>query len=265
MAHYKNFFSRFVLRKNWARRVQMRLRGEFRKIMKNEFDDVEYIFKLAGIFPKLIVDGGANIGFWTWQFRKRFPTAVIHAFEPNTLVFEKLQQSYASDAKVITHNKGLGSKRAKLRFHVNKNSGTSSFLEPTAFHKSNLARNELKQIEIDVVSIDETFASSDSDIDILKIDVEGYELNVLSGGEQMLDDSKIHVVISEYNLVPTYENQPLLQDLLSFMAEKGYTPYNLYGYHETAIRQMLLGNILFISPKLKCLIEEAVGKENCAW
>ncbi len=265
MSYYKNFFTRFIFRKNWPRRVRMRLRNELRKLTKNEFDDIEFLFDLAGVVPSLIIDGGANIGYWTWQFQKRFPNAEIHAFEPNPLVFESLKASYEKSQRVFTYNKGLGAKASTLTFHVNRNSGTSSFLEPTEYHKSNLAKNRLNDVAIPVTSLDDLFFDSGKDISILKIDVEGFELEVLKGCEKLLRSGRILAIVSEYNLVPTYENQPLLHDLMAFLLERDYTPFNLYGYHETEIRQMLIGNIVFLSPKLRAQIEKAVGKLKCGW
>lgn len=68
--YYKNIISRFLLRKNFFKRIKMRLNGEKRKLVKNEFDDLEFLYKKLKTAPKIIFDGGANVGFVSYQFLK---------------------------------------------------------------------------------------------------------------------------------------------------------------------------------------------------
>ena len=109
--YYKNFISRFLLRKNLFKRIRYRLRNEYRKINKNAFDDIKYLYQLIKREPKVIIDGGANVGFVTWELLKRFPNAKILSYEPNPEIFKILKNSYSKYTNVICYNTGLGSKK----------------------------------------------------------------------------------------------------------------------------------------------------------
>ena len=99
--YYKNIISRFLLRKNFFRRIKMRLKGEKRKLVKNEFDDLEFLYEKLKTEPKIIFDGGANIGFVSYQFFKKFKNSKIYAFEPNPSVFKTLTTSLKDMKNVI--------------------------------------------------------------------------------------------------------------------------------------------------------------------
>ena len=83
--YYKNFISRFILRKDFLRRVKGRLRIYNRRLFKNEFEDLRFLYDILNYEPDIVVDGGANVGFVTHQFNTKFPKSKIISFEPNLL------------------------------------------------------------------------------------------------------------------------------------------------------------------------------------
>lgn len=246
--YYKNIISHYILRKNIFKRIKMRLNSEKRKLNKNEFDDLVFLFKKLKKEPKVILDGGANVGFVSFQFFKKFKHSKIYSFEPNPSVFQKLETNLKKEANFIfPFNLGISDKKGELEFYKNSNTGTSSFLEPNDFHSSHLARKYTK-INVPVISIGEFCSENNiTSIDILKLDIEGFELKALQGCEKMLITEKIDFVFAEVNLIPTYSHQCLIEELISYLRTFHYYPYNFYGSHETYFRQSIITNILFIS------------------
>lgn len=261
--YYKNIITRFILRKNFISRVKMRLKAFLRINNKNEFDDLKFLFKLIGKEPTHIFDCGANVGFVSYQFYKRFQKAKIHSFEPNPDVFEKLIVNLNKEsANVKFNNSGISDSKGVLEFYKNNNSGTSSFLKPNDFHLSHLAR-KFKLIEVPIISIkDYCLENNISDISILKLDIEGFELKALQGCSEFLKEEKIDFIFTEVNFIPTYDDQPLLEDIISYMRTYNYYPYNFYGINESKERQSIITNILFISNKVAKQINTINGDNS---
>lgn len=263
MAYYQHWLTRFVLRKDVLRRIRMRLRKYERRLLKDEVDDLAFL--LDGRSPTVIFDCGANVGFVTHTFRKRFPAASVYAFEPNPVVFERLAATYAADHAVKPVCAAISRAPGVLAFNQNANTGTSSFFEPTAYNRRFYAR-DAEQVEVEVTTIDAFATAHGIDhIDILKLDLEGSERDALLGAAQLLAEERIDIVYTEIAVVPLYKGQPLLEDLLAVMRENGYSLYNLYGFNESAVRQAVIGNATFISPRFRAALAEQWGAENCGW
>lgn len=238
----------------------MRLNSFWRVNKKNEFDDLNFLFKLINKEPIHIFDCGANVGFVSYQFYKRFKKAKIHSFEPNPDVFQKLVANLKKEStNVKFNNSGISDSRGVLEFYKNNNTGTSSFLKPNDFHLSHLAR-KFKLIEVPIISIENyCIENKISEISILKLDIEGFELKALQGCSNLLQLEKIDFIYAEVNFIPTYENQPLIEDIISYLRNFNYYPYNFYGINESKERQSIITNILFISNKVALEINAING------
>ncbi|NMH25320.1 FkbM family methyltransferase [Flavobacterium solisilvae] len=230
---------------------------EKRKITKNEYDDLVFLYEKLKHQPNVIFDCGANIGYVTYQLSSRFKSSKIYSFEPNPSVFNKLKKSVETNKNISVNNVGIGDEKNNLEFYKNNNTGTSSFLEPNDFHKSNLAR-KYQKLNVPIISIGDFCLENNIDkIDILKLDIEGYELKALKGCKQMLENNKIDFIFSEVNLIPTYEGQCLMEEIISFLRSFNYIPYNFYGINENKLREAIITNILFISNDVaKKLVKE---------
>ncbi|MEO8234788.1 MAG: FkbM family methyltransferase [Flavobacterium sp.] len=260
---YKNFITRFILRKNIISRVKMRINAYLRKNNKNEFDDLAFIYKLINKTPKHIFDCGANIGFVSYQFFKRFNNSKIHSFEPNVVVYEKLVGILKKESENFTFNNcGISNTNGILEFYKNNNSGTSSFMQPNDFHMAHMAR-KYQKIDVPIVSITDYCSKNNIDeIGILKLDIEGFELKALQGCSNFLKQEKIDFIFTEVNFVPTYQGQPLIEEIITYMRKYNYYPYNFYGINESDKRQSIITNILFISNKIAIEINTLCGKNQ---
>ena len=248
--HYDNFIKRFILRKDFFKRAKNRLKLLKRKNLKNEFDDMKYLYYLRNKEPEVIFDCGANIGFVTHKFIEKFSKAHIYAFEPNPSVFDKLNHHYSGNDYVHCFNMGIGDKSGEMVFYINKNSGTSSFLRPTEYHTSNIASKKITPKNVEITTIDEIMSKENlKHIDILKLDIEGFELNALKGIKNI--EEKVSIVYLEVNLIPTYEDQPLIEDLIKYLRNANFHLYNFYGINENNHYQATITNLLFISNKFK--------------
>ena len=163
--------------------------------------------KSTNINPKLIIDAGAHIGAYSEIFLKNFSTIKkIYCFEPQINIFKILKKKFLKTKKVQCKNIALGEKNKIEYFNIGYHQRSSSFLHSNSsnlFYKiksiilfgkvSNLVKY---RSAIHVKSIDNIFKKN-TIIDILKIDVEGYELNVLKGSLNLIKNNKIKLIIIE--------------------------------------------------------------------
>lgn len=266
MAYYKNPITRFVLRKNVFRRIKMRYSMYKRLFTKDAFADIAFLEQ--GRDVKTIFDVGANVGFVAFQFQKRFPKAEIFAFEPNPSVFDQLKENYKGESKIHPYQLGVADQSGFLDFNINANTGTSSFLAADEYHKTHQAKHLKEKRSTQVITVDE-FCQNEGiqHVDILKLDIEGYELNALKGAIELLSKQAIDIIYTEVNLVPSYKEQPLFHEITAYLQEHCYHIYNVDSFigQETAIRQAVIGNATYISSAFRKVLEDKFGKENCGW
>jgi len=175
------------------------------------------------------VDGGAHDGQMAKRFLKRFPGLQVHAFEPNADLFPKLQTNLHS-VPGKRHQLALSSKSQTLEMFINDSPMTSSVLP----RNDNSVRyfdavTRIKEIrELNATSLDDWFEDSGlSRVDILKLDLQGYELEALRGAERLLRRG-VGCVYTEVNFVPFYEGSATLGQIDVYMRSLGYKLFNLY-------------------------------------
>lgn len=124
--------------------------------------------------PRCIVDLGAHIGLATLKFAASFPEALIHCYEPDPENFSLLEANTAMLQNVIMHNEAVGPRSEKAVLHVNPGSRASSSL------KRESGENRTHEVECTVKSLDEIISTIGEDVDLIKFDIEGRELETFA-------------------------------------------------------------------------------------
>jgi len=169
-----------------------------------------------------IFDVGANIGQFSEWAAKCFPETPIHAFEPLSNCLEDLDKVAARFPRIQTHAFALGDESGEVEMYENDFAPSSSLLPMTDRHREIWPKTaQDKKTRIRVRTMDEFTRETDIEGPIfLKIDVQGFELNVLRGGEQTLKD--VAVIMSEVQFDAFYENQTDFLQLQNHLAERGF-------------------------------------------
>jgi len=196
---------------------------------------------------KTIIDIGANKGQFTLAARYVFPKAKIISFEPLAHPAKKFNQLFKNDNNIVLHRSAIGTEKKTLAMHVSKREDSSSLLPIGAKQSSIFPGTDESHTENIMVSPLNRFISS-SDLNLttlLKIDVQGYELNVLNGCIDLID--KFDYIYVECSFIELYEGQALADEVINYLAEYSFKPkgvYNtFYDKHGTAVQT----DILFIN------------------
>jgi FkbM family methyltransferase len=185
--------------------MHFKTRNSILSLLFEQFGLNIYFFKSDKAQPT-IFDIGANIGDSVLYFKYLYPDAKIVAFEPhpeaNKLLALNIAENQLSD--VVVYNLALSDKEGVENLYSNDTEGT---FDSSTFNKNLLINKfengEVHQIKtIMPISIKEF--ESNSEIDLIKIDIEGAEEKVIASLGPIL--SRVKQVIIEYHLVPNVDD-----------------------------------------------------------
>ncbi|MEJ7678570.1 MAG: FkbM family methyltransferase [Segetibacter sp.] len=171
---------------------------------------------------RTIIDVGANEGQFASKMRKLFPSSEIHSFEPIPDVYNKLLEHFKDDPKFFGYNYALGNKHKEAQIYLNEYSPSSSLLKMEDEHKKHFdfAKKEsacnivIKRID-DVMQIE--FLQKPV---LLKIDVQGFEEQVIQGGKMFIKGCEM--IIIEVSFTELYNQQPLFHTIYKLLFTLGF-------------------------------------------
>lgn len=198
----------------------------------HEVERAEYAFYLSYLRPGMTVcDVGANVGELTVLF-SRFvtPGGIVHAFEPVPSTFERLTVVMQAGARsnVVLNKLALGAQTGSLLMnlyddeHLSWNTVVARPRRPGGADVLPVGREEVPSLRLD----DYCDERSIDRVDLLKIDVEGSELDVLRGSERLLRARAIACCVFEFGAT-TLEYGVDPASISTFLAACGYSLRNL--------------------------------------
>jgi len=184
---------------------------------------------------EVILDIGANVGFFSMLCRELYPKSKIYAFEPVPKTFSCLEKNFKDDKNTEVFNLALSDYRGtgKMTFSE-ENSAVSSLSEEGS-------------VDVEITTLDYFLKDKKVDrVDILKIDTEGFENFVLKGGQESL--KKVKYIIMEV----TIENNKnyTISSLFKLLSSEnfdfqilGYRNFSNKGEGSLSIMDVILENV----------------------
>jgi len=200
----------------------------------------------------MVFDVGANRGQTAIELNARFPTAEIHAFEPDPATFRELQKTTQRLAKVRTHCMGLGSENTTATLHVTKSSEGSSFLQLDETRTRHGTWASHQSDTIATVRRMDAFCCEQriSFIDLVKIDTQGFESEVIDGGGDFFCSQNIRVVMLEVNLERLYKGQAEFSEVFRCLDARGFRLVDFYNKSRSSDGKLSWCDAVFSSGSL---------------
>jgi FkbM family methyltransferase len=189
-------------------------------------EHVRVLCSLGKIFT--VVDIGANRGQFALVARYCFPNAKIISFEPLPEPARIFRRVFAKDGAVILNEAAVGPIKEDCSMHLSARDDSSSLL-PIAGLQSEIfpGTNEVGTVNVHVAPLTE-FIKEDEIVGgaLLKLDVQGFEMEALQGCELML--SNFDWIYCEASFVELYTGQKLAADVIKWLSERGFKIKGIY-------------------------------------
>jgi FkbM family methyltransferase len=194
-----------------------------------------------------VLDVGANTGQSIESFLRAQPTIEVHAFEPAVEATEVLRRKFALDERVHVHAKAISTEPGDVTLHVTRNSVGSSLLRPSTFEGVDWL-DEVGSYSVPAIRLD-TFLEERlhaRQIDLLKVDAQGVDLDVLRSMGAALHPTNVAAVLVETAFEPFYEGQRSPVEILAHMESCGYRPAAFYEIHRRTDNVITWCDVLYL-------------------
>lgn len=241
------------------------------KLRRRHYIGSDYLSDISKIIGSkknvhVCIDGGAHHGETALLFANAYPEAKIYSFEPDNNNFLSLKKTVSYCKRIIPINMGIGDSTAFGMFISNEGSQTGSFLtasqESEKYVEDPKVMRPVSTEKVSIITLDDWVKSNSIGlVDLLKLDLQGYELKALEGAKSLLSNKRILFIYLEVNFVPAYEEQATLTELYDYCTSFGYRLVGLYPseFNASHFHYRCGGDLLFVLEDLK----EYKKKANC--
>lgn len=185
----------------------------------------------------VVVDGGAAIETEdsVGAFLDVFADPEVLAFEPRPAKAAELESRYRNQ-RVTVHPLALGDENTTIE--LNLSGGSSSPLDV-----SSSKIDVTSTIDVEQVRLDDFL---DGEPDVLKLDLQGYELQALDGATDLL--SRVDVVLTEINFQPLYHGSATFSDIDRRLRSHGFELFNMYDIHTWTSGELVWADAVYYRP-----------------
>lgn len=173
--------------------------------------------KAIAIRSKTFIDIGANHGCWTHWILSHQAGASMYLYEPNRACFKQLQTSFYQQDNIHISNCAISNFCGEANFVENENDQLGHIIPKDG--SSNIIKNSVR-----VNTLDAEWPQAMGDVDFVKIDTEGSDLNVILGAKRLLSNGSIRYLQFEYTDA-WMEYGANLRLAIQFLDSHGYDVY----------------------------------------
>lgn len=204
--------------------------------------------RLVGHDAQTIVEVGAADGRDAEYYAELFPQARILAVEPVPESYAKLASRMSRVDRLTAVNAALTTQVGKAEFHVARLADASSLLpaKPTGSNYDEYTTSR-HTIEVETTTLDALCRQHGiTEIDLLKMDVQGAEMRILSAACDLLERSAIGAIYTEVQFTQFYHDAARFHDVAHFLSRHDFRLHNLYNLIHDHRGQLLWGDAIFL-------------------
>lgn len=177
-------------------------------------------FQAKGI--QTVIDVGAYLGSFSWAMQLILPQVQIYAFEALEENYRALIANLGERKDFRAFHVALGERQGTIEFYRDNFTASSSVLPMGELHRRVFSQTgQQERIAVPQARLDDYLEQMELRPPVLlKLDVQGYELNVLRGAEQTLQ--KVDWVICEASFYELYVDQPLFDEIYNWLRARGF-------------------------------------------
>lgn len=145
-----------------------------------------------------------------------------YLFEPHPDAYENLINKFGNDKNFHIFPIAASNYKGTRNFYILKKNNCSSLLLPNYENKLIEKRKDFtvtRTIQVETDTLDNLVQSEES-IDLLKLDVQGFEYEVLEGAENLL--KRVERIECEVEYDQWYTDQKIAKDIVSFLEQRGF-------------------------------------------
>ncbi|MDX2231121.1 MAG: FkbM family methyltransferase [Leptolyngbyaceae cyanobacterium bins.349] len=193
-----------------------------------------------GFLPEVVLDLGAAKGYWSEYSQHFFPGATFYMVDPLVESEARLQDLCRTSDRFHYLLCAVGDQPSQLLMNVTSDLDGSSLL---SFQREPEPQDRVVQI----YRIDDLLAEGQLQApQLVKMDLQGYELKALAGGQKLFETTEVFIM--ETSLFQFMPDQPLVHEVVAYMAERGYLLFDVAG-HLRRPYQNDLGQLDFVFVK----------------
>jgi FkbM family methyltransferase len=214
----------------------------------------------VGFRAKTVFDVGSSHGGWSYAISSIFPNAEFHLFEPLADLKpdyrERNSQILAEKSSFALHKVAIGA----------QNGSITMISDPQGFGASTMARKPFAQFQerhrVPILRLDAFVERAQlSAPEIVKMDLQGGELNALRGAKQLLE--QIRIIQLEAWMYRAYsEKHPLFWELGRFLAKKQFCLVEIGERFYSRRHQLIALDAFFVREDVLDLLGKSLGRER---
>jgi len=202
------------------------------KLSDDQLRDLAFAGRLRRLFDEHRIDTVLDVGANTGQFRDFLRRKVgfkgqIESFEPVPDLAAHLMTRAESDTHWKIHTCALGPETGQKTINVMAKTEFNSFLNPVTTGSHQDQMNKVKKtVTVPITTLDTVFNKRDLSRTYLKLDTQGYDLEVLKGGQRAIKD--VPALQTEISIHPFCADMPTFSDTISAFERHGFAMADLY-------------------------------------